>query len=82
LFGDRPISKFAIELANRVLNDLCFNFIDHISPELDIRSRRLTSNEKEISHGGVSWQTGLGQPQEGAGSQPESLQLLYPRRLP
>jgi hypothetical protein len=47
LFGDRPISKFAIELANRVLNDFCFNFIDHISPELDIQSRRLTPNEKE-----------------------------------
>jgi hypothetical protein len=57
LFGDRPISKFPIELANRVLNDFCFDFLDHISPELDIRPRRLALNEKEISHGRVSWQT-------------------------
>src|SRR5262244_3221031 len=40
LLGYRSISKFAIELADRPLNDFCFNFVDHISPELDIRSRR------------------------------------------
>jgi hypothetical protein len=57
LFGHPSISKLAIELANRLLNDFCFNFVDHISPELDIRSRRLTPNEIEISHGRVSWQT-------------------------
>ena len=45
LFGDRPISEFAIELANPLLNDSCFNFVDHIAPELDIRSGRLTPNQ-------------------------------------
>src|SRR5262249_16039545 len=57
LLGHRAISEFAIELANRLLNDFCFNFVDHISPELDIRSGRLRPNEKERSHGRVSWQT-------------------------
>jgi hypothetical protein len=34
--GHRSVSKFAIELANPLLNDFCLNFVDHISPELDI----------------------------------------------
>src|SRR5262249_54552352 len=42
LFGHRSISKFAIELTNRLLNDSCFDFVDHSAPEVDIRLRRLT----------------------------------------
>src|SRR5262245_26431038 len=34
LLGHRSISKFAMELANRLLNDFCFNLVDHISPNL------------------------------------------------
>src|SRR5215475_705853 len=30
LLGHRSISKFAIKLANRLLDDFCFNFVDHI----------------------------------------------------
>ena len=36
LFGHRSISKFAIELANPLFNDFCFNFVDHISSNFDI----------------------------------------------
>src|SRR5215475_10512501 len=57
LLGHRSISKFAIELANGLLNDFCLSFVDHIFPEVDIRSFRSLLNEREISHGRVSWQT-------------------------
>src|SRR5262245_42446886 len=42
LFAHRSISEFAIELANPLLNDSCFNFVDHIVAEVDIRLRRLS----------------------------------------
>src|SRR5262249_15234084 len=34
LFGYRSVSEFAVEVANPLLNDFCFNFVDHISPNL------------------------------------------------
>src|SRR5215472_14165952 len=31
LFGYRPVSQFAVELANRFVDDPCFDFVDHVA---------------------------------------------------
>src|SRR5215467_13909349 len=56
LLGYLSISKFAIELANRPLNDFCFNFVNHISPELDISppERTTETNRSPCFESGLS----------------------------
>jgi hypothetical protein len=31
LFGYRPVSQFEVELANRFVDDPCFDFVDHVA---------------------------------------------------
>lgn len=34
LFGYRSVSQFAVELANRCVDHLCFDLVNHVPPDL------------------------------------------------
>jgi len=37
LFAYRSVSQFAVKLADRFVDDFCFDFVDHVAPNLSIR---------------------------------------------
>src|SRR5262245_34919299 len=52
LFGRRSICECAIDLANPLLDDFCFNFVDHISPNLilDLERSHATAHKRPASN--------------------------------